>query len=483
MKFPIAVRFGSGLALTILVLVAIYVSASDSITQSQANTVLARANRDYLQALRGLLQSVVDAESAQRGFLITNKASYLEPLEIVAPTIKDQIARIEALGQQVDADAAPGIARLADVTQRKFAELKQVLTITQTDRAAAFNLVTSDQGQRLTDSIRAEVNALIDAADLRLVQSREQTQRGFQRLTLLIRTGIIVSIALLAAIFVFGYTSIKRRIDELVLAARKFGAGDLDHRVVARNNDELSVLATAFNQMAGRLKDSNEALDSFAYTVSHDLRAPLRAMEGFSQALVEDYEATLGDIGGDYARRINDAARRMGELIQDLLAYSRLSRSDFQLRPEPLDDILREAENAIAGDITASGALVQIDGNFPRVIGHRATLRQIIVNILSNALKFVAPQTVPRIRVFGERRSGAFRLWIEDNGIGIAPEHYQRIFQIFERLHGIEAYPGTGIGLAIVGKGVERMGGRAGVEANPAGGSRFWLEFKMEDAA
>jgi signal transduction histidine kinase len=206
-------------------------------------------------------------------------------------------------------------------------------------------------------------------------------------------------------------------------------------------------------------------------------------MEGFSQSLLEDYGETLDDTGKDYARRIVAAGRRMGELIQDLLAYSRLSRSDFQLRAESLEDILCEAQSAVAAETAASHAVIASEGAFPRVIAHRPTLRQIIVNLLSNALKFVPPGASPAIRLYGKQSGNRYRLWVEDSGIGIAPEHRERIFKIFERLHGIESYPGTGIGLAIVSKGAERMGGQAGFDPNPGGGSRFWVEFVTESAA
>jgi signal transduction histidine kinase len=480
MRLPIAVQFGSGLVLAILALSVVSIEAAQSIGLYNSNAVLGRANRDYQQALQLVLQTVVDAESAQRGFILTGKPGYLGSLHRAGAAIDPEIRRISDLARQIDLGAQPRIATLTQVVQGKFVELQQVIDLSRSDHATAIAKIESGAGDQLMQRIRGEIDALNDESEAALQESREKTQVAFQRLASMTTIGILASIVLLAISGIFSVFSVKRRIDALVDASRRLGGGDLGHRVMIAGTDEISVLGRAFNQMAMQLKDSSEALDSFAHTVSHDLRAPLRAMEGFAQSLLEDYGEKLDDTGKDYAQRIVGASRRMGELIQDLLAYSRLSRSDFKLRPEPLGDIVQEAQAAIAAESKDAAATIITEGEFPQVIGHRPTLRQIVINLLSNALKFVAPGAKPAIRLYGERMEGRYRLWVEDNGIGIAPEHRERIFKIFERLHGIESYPGTGIGLAIVSKGAERMGGRVGVDSNPTGGSRFWVEFAME---
>lgn len=229
-------------------------------------------------------------------------------------------------------------------------------------------------------------------------------------------------------------------------------------------------------QRTAELEAANRALEAFAYSISHDLRAPLRGIQGFAQALEEDYGSHLDDTGHDYTRRISAAAERMDQLIQDILSYSRLSRAEIELAPIPLDLAVREARAEIELPLRQRGGAIAVEEPLPTVLAHRQTLVQVLVNLLSNATLYVAPEVAPRIGVRAEERRGRVRLWIEDNGIGISPEHHQRIFRVFERLHGSEAYPGTGIGLAIVHKGVERMGGSVGVESAPGKGSRFWLE-------
>lgn len=234
---------------------------------------------------------------------------------------------------------------------------------------------------------------------------------------------------------------------------------------------------------AQRLRQSNAELESFAYTVAHDLRAPLRGVKGFSEALVEDFGPRLEPRGLEYLQHISNAATRMDELIRDLLDYSRLSRGDLELGRVSLDEALAQAREQVESELAARHAVLDVDPHLPAVVAHGPTLVQVVANLLGNAAKFAAPGVVPAIRVHVERRAKRVRLWVEDNGIGIAPEHQERIFGVFERLHTQQAYPGTGIGLAIVRKGMERMAGNVGVVSAAGAGARFWIELPEAPAA
>jgi len=247
------------------------------------------------------------------------------------------------------------------------------------------------------------------------------------------------------------------------------------HEQVRRHAEELERRVA---ERTARLEAANQELEAFVYSVSHDLRAPLRAMEGFAQALLEDYADCLDEQGRDYARRIVAAAQRMDGLIEDLLQYSRLSRMHVEFHPVSLEQVISSVLTQLEGEIRAREAEVKVVPPFPEVLGHRSILEQVLGNLLSNALKFVPKEVRPHVRLWAEPRKRWVRIWVEDNGIGIAPEHQRRIFRIFERLHGVETYPGTGIGLALVQKGIERLGGRCGVESEVGKGSRFWVELK-----
>jgi PAS domain S-box-containing protein len=229
-------------------------------------------------------------------------------------------------------------------------------------------------------------------------------------------------------------------------------------------------------ERTAQLQDINQELESFTYSVSHDLRAPLRALQGFATALLEDYGDRFDEVGRDYAQRLVTAAEQMERLIQDLLTYSRLSRAELRLTSVNLSAAVAEAIAQLETPIQQAQAQIIVEEPLASMYGNRAILLQAIANLLSNAIKFVPPNEQPRIHLRTETKNETVRLWVEDNGIGIEPKYGERIFKVFERLHGHEMYPGTGIGLAIVRKGMERLGGKSGFESTPGKGSRFWIE-------
>lgn len=276
----------------------------------------------------------------------------------------------------------------------------------------------------------------------------------------------------------------------LLLSLEDITARRASEREVRRLNAELEERfrqATSANRSLERevadrqraeegLRESLKDLEAFSFSVSHDLRAPLRSIQGVAEALREDYGDRLDETGRDYARRIVDAAQRLDRLLQDLLTYSRLGRGEAETRLCSLDSAVRIVLDHLAPVMRASGATVEIVPPLGEVLSVRSLLETALSNLLSNALKFTAEGVKPEIRVGAEARGASRRIWIEDNGIGIPPDQQEQVFRPFERLHGMEKYPGNGIGLAIVRKSVESQGGQAGVETRPGGGSRFWIE-------
>lgn len=224
---------------------------------------------------------------------------------------------------------------------------------------------------------------------------------------------------------------------------------------------------------AAKLQETVAELEAFSYTISHDLRAPLRAIQSFAGILREQFGAKMEPEAMEYLARSASAAARMDQLIKDVLNYSQTSRAELVLGPVDLDRLTREV---IVHHPDFRHTEIMIAGELPTVIAHEASLAQCISNLLGNAVKFVTPGATPKVQIRAEQREERVRLWVEDNGIGISPHHQQRIFGIFERLQPAGAYAGTGIGLSIVKKAVERMGGSVGVESEPGQGSRFWIE-------
>jgi PAS domain S-box-containing protein len=229
-------------------------------------------------------------------------------------------------------------------------------------------------------------------------------------------------------------------------------------------------------ERTAHLEQSLASLEGILYHVAHDLRAPLRAMHGFTSILLNEYAPHLDAPGEEYARRISEAAGRMDRLICDLLDYGRLAHMPLPLSKVPIEQPLNRVLGDLNSEIESTHAKVEIAKPLPAVWANSTALEAILANLVSNALKFVPPQQPPRIRIRTHEEDGIVRLCVEDNGIGIDPKYQDRVFRVFERLHKTDDYPGTGIGLAIVQKAAQRMNATVGVESTLGQGSTFWVD-------
>jgi PAS domain S-box-containing protein len=257
-------------------------------------------------------------------------------------------------------------------------------------------------------------------------------------------------------------------------------ARDVTARKASEN--EIKTLNSELQRRIGDLTEINNELEAFNYSISHDLRAPLRSIRSFAQFLREDAAEHLDSEKEDYLKRVEMAAKYMDILLLDLLQYSRLSRSELELTPVDLEIALGDVLASIDPEMKERAAEISIRGPLASVMAHPATLRQILYNLIANAIKFVPPECPPIVEIWVEAQPGTIRVWVSDRGIGIAPQYHKKIFGLFQRLHSNETYPGTGIGLALVRRGLERMGGRIGVESEVGKGSRFWFELREAPA-
>ena len=247
--------------------------------------------------------------------------------------------------------------------------------------------------------------------------------------------------------------------------------------VLSRRGEELERTVA---ERTEQLRETVQQLETFSYSVVHDMRAPLRSMRSFANVLAEEYGARLDDIARDYLARMQNSAARMDALITDVLTYSRVSSGQVISTRVNLDTLVREIVEHYP-QFQECRQAIEIVSPLPTVCGNRTLLTQCISNLLGNALKFVREGEAPRVVVRSEKRSENVRLWIEDSGIGIRPEYQDRIFGLFKRLHHVDQYPGTGVGLAVVKRAVERMRGTVGVESEYGKGSRFWIELMTPD--
>lgn len=226
------------------------------------------------------------------------------------------------------------------------------------------------------------------------------------------------------------------------------------------------------------LRLRNEDLRSLLHAMTHDLRAPIRAVKGFSELLGQEDHEHLSEQGLHDLERIQSAAVQMQELVDGLVSFARVEYSEEDFQPIQLDTIITQCRQQLEYDIERSQATINVQETFPLVQGNKTLLIVAISNLLSNALKFVAPGTQPVIQIQATLINGMCRLEIADNGIGITAQDQKRIFSPFVQLHGVEVYGGVGLGLATVRKIVEMLQGRIGITSQPGQGSVFWIELR-----
>jgi len=338
------------------------------------------------------------------------------------------------------------------------------------------------------------VHHYIDVADIGLVVKIDEAE-ALSRLDSLGRglvlTIFVVSIAVgLLAIFVARH--LIEPITSLTRAADRFSRGELNTRVEVVSTDEIGNLGHTFNNMAGSiqsanselesrveertadLRRSNQDLEQFAYVASHDLQEPLRMVSSYTQLLSRRYTGKLDEDADEFIGFAVDGAKRMQTLINDLLTYSRAGRTDGQYQEYDVCEIVNEAVTNLGSRIENSNAEVKI-GNLPTLVADHPQLVSIFQNLISNSIKYRSAAKDPVVEVSSERLQGSWRFAVSDNGIGIDPAFTDRIFTIFQRLHGREEYQGTGIGLAVVKKIIERSGGSIWVESQPGEGSTFYF--------
>lgn len=321
---------------------------------------------------------------------------------------------------------------------------------------------------------------------------------------------IVLSVLTALVLAILVRRLVARPLEYLTSASRQVADGDFEHRIDAHGPADLAAVATAVEEMRRRivaelsasrdatailqqqkvfldaqaveLRRSNAELEQFAYVASHDLQEPLRKVASFCQLLDKRYGDTLDERGTQYLHYAVDGAKRMQVLINDLLTFSRVGRSGGDSVPTTLDRPLDKAIGNLSSLIEETGAHIERPETLPEIVGESVLLTMLWQNLLGNAIKFRRPGSEPVVRVTcAPDEDGGWRFSLSDNGIGIAPQFAEKVFVIFQRLHGRDEYSGTGIGLAICKKIVEYHGGRIWIDIDYTGGSRFWFTLRGTD--
>jgi signal transduction histidine kinase len=420
--------------------------------------------RSTLDANSGILSAVTEAETGERGFLLTGKEEYLKPYRDALTHLDADIARLQKL-----ADRQPHVqgkvAELIPLVREKMAELKlSIIVRGQRGAGPALGLLNTNKGHELMNHLRVVSKAIETAEQARSREVYNKLTNWAARARLEISIGCVALFLLVAAGVFFTMRDMTRQ-QRLMM---ELSAGEERYRKLANELD------ARVRQRTQELEDSNRNIESFSYSVSHDLRAPLRAISGFSQMLAEQAGPRLNENEAELLNRTIAAAARMGELIDDLLRLSRTGRAPLERTDVSLTEMVRTiftelrqrypkraVEAVVAEDLRASAD--------PRL------LRTALENLLDNAWKFTSRRANSRIE-FGMHSNGIRReFFVRDNGAGFSMEHAANLFAPFQRLHSPSEFEGSGIGLATVHRIIQRHGGRIRAEAKPDEGATFYF--------
>lgn len=433
-------------------------------TDSTARSMHSQA---VLQGLEELRATFSNAESHHRSYLITGSAAALQDYRQARAGIDTDLELVTGLisGNARQSAAALDLSGQIAARMTIFEQINSAYQLN--GFAAAKALVTKDADRRLTERIHLRINEMGVIEQLGL-RTHDQEQR-------LAKQRLQKSAAALAVVLLTVLTLIYIKVRSSAKAAR-LAREQLD-QINATLGIRVAERTRELEHRTAELEEKSAQLESFSYSVSHDLRAPLRAISGFSQILARRHRGELSEDGRHFLDNVVEASAHMGRLIDDLLSYSRLGRKAVALRPVALGQVLHNISNTLQSRIAETRASLHIPDDLPAVTGDHTLLTQIFTNLIDNALTYRKPGVPARVSLqWRDAGDGQVVISVADNGIGIAPEHFEKIFNVFHRLHSQDEYPGTGIGLAVVQKSVGMLDGRAWLESTPGTGSTFHVQ-------
>jgi signal transduction histidine kinase len=440
----------------------------------------------------------IDAETAVRGFGLTDDPETLQPIKAIAsPGYRNDLSELRDLVRS-DPRVLAAFQSWDAAAQTWYTTWAEPAVSSIRQNGPGLPTPTVLQGKQLFDTVRSRYGSFADL----LVTKRNSAGHRLRTLTTLLFVAVLFAVlsVLLAAVAL--WVALRRWVlgplDQLADGTREVRRGDLDHVVEVHGPRELAAVAAdvdnmrsdlveqlaqvegarvaleavgaALEERAAELGRSNRDLEQFAYVASHDLQEPLRKVASFCQLLEQRYKGQLDERADQYIGFAVDGAKRMQQLINDLLAFSRVGRSNVAFVDVDLERCLDTALENLSGAVETADAEI-VRGPLPVLPGDGGLLTQLFQNLIANALKFRGPQP-PRIEITAIRRDAEWELCVADNGIGIDPQYAERIFVIFQRLHGKDEYTGTGIGLALCKRIVEHHGGTIWLDSDRSASTR-----------
>lgn len=431
-----------------------------------------------LTLLAGLANDLSMMSSAERGYLLSGQEVYLQRYQSISKRFDQRAAALAA--RPATALQASNLVRLRRAvndwrTEGAAPEINQ----RKVSAVAAAALFSTNQGRHKLLLARGVLTEMQHNESGRLLQSTQRSARAFAWLQSLVLLGLFVGMGLICWAIWRSARTVARMVQQVSTGAEQIAGGKYDLRLERSGVRELDNLSEHFNEMAqavqareGQLARSNRELERFAYVASHDLQEPLRTIGSYTELLSKRYSGKIDQRADKYIAFTISATQRLKNLIQDLLAFSRVNRSGRTFSEVNVARLVAEVLQELESKVTRTGAQVEV-GELPTQQGNAELLHHAFLNLIVNAIKFRSPERPPKVRVWAEKTGQSWTYHVSDNGIGIEPQYHSKIFGVFQRLHGIDEFEGSGIGLALVRSAVEQHSGQIWLESTPGQGSTF----------
>lgn len=444
--------------------------------------------------LLGLLQNDLSAmENGERGYVITADPDFLTPYQDAAGAFR---AHAFALRDSSDASVdREQLAQLEALVNRWLVEAAapEIQARAQSLPAAA-RLISGGHGRALLVDARTLIDRMQFTENARLSEAGTSSAEALSAVRTIALSGLLTGMLLLILTAWRVGRTLSRSVTDLSAGAAELAAGQYHLRLAGAPVRELNVLVQQFNRMAeavqereaalhqsnAQLERSNQELERFAYIASHDLQEPLRTIGSYTELLARRYQGQLDARADQYIAFTVQATARMKTLIQDLLAYSRVRQGQRTFKPLDAGEIVREVVGDLNARVKACVGQVEV-GPLPELCANAELLRHTFQNLIGNALKFHAPGRAPHVHVTATRGPDCWVFHVQDNGIGIEGQYHERIFGVFQRLHPMDEYSGSGIGLAVTRSAVELHGGTLWLDSVPGQGSTFHFSIPDRD--
>ncbi|EEF58670.1 sensor histidine kinase [Pedosphaera parvula] len=408
--------------------------------------------REVLETLGSLLSELDEAEVGERGYVITGNQELLEPYHSALRQIKHEASRLRTLTQD-NLQQQGRMDKMDPLINSKLTNIEQIIKIRSSqgfELAAA--AVAAEEGRQVMDKIRSLVTEM-KSEEAHLLKGRTEISHTDATTALeFSRAGTITGFVLLLLSFYFLRYEIKRR--------------ELARQEVTNLNEYLK-------SRTAKLESANEELEAFSYSVSHDLRAPIRHISGFVDLLSKQASVSQDAKNARYLKFINNAVHHMGALVDDLLSYSNMSGAELRIETVDLGRSLREVKDSLSDSYAKRSIVWCIDENFPTVQADSSMIRLVFVKLLSNAIKYTRPRSEAHITIQYSSTRSEHLIEIKDNGVGFDMQYVNKLFGVFQKLHHPDEFEGTGIGLATVKRIISRHGGRTWAEGTLDKGAMF----------